>query len=273
MTFLQAIFLGIVQGITEFLPISSSAHLVLVPYFLGWKFPADQIFPFDVLVQLGTLASVMIYFRKDLAQIIVAVFQGLIDQRPFATPLARLGWYLVISTIPAIVIGLIIKNAVEMAFNSPTTTGAFLFVTAAFLIAAEKIGHRNRSMDSLGWKDALWIGFAQAASLFPGISRSGSTIAGGMSRHFQRADAGRFSFLMSIPVMFGAGLVSILDLGALPNVSSFLPVLAAGFVVAAIVGYLAIGWLLSFINRKPLTIFAIYCVLVGSLTLLSSYVS
>jgi undecaprenyl-diphosphatase len=272
MSILQAIILGIVQGLTEFLPISSSAHLVLVPFFLGWKIPVDQEFPFDVLVQLGTLLAVIIYFRKDLWAIIVAFIQGLVRRKPFAEFDSRMGWYLILATIPASIIGLLIKDQVEAAFNSPAATGVFLFVTAFFLLLAEQVGKRSRPLETLTWVDALWVGIWQIISLFPGVSRSGSTIAGGMTRNLTRPAAARFSFLMSVPVMLAAGLLTTLDLLKVPNLSSFLPVMAIGFITAAIVGYISIRWLLSFLVSHSLRWFAVYCILIGAITLIVAYV-
>ncbi len=268
MTFIQSIILGIIQGLTEFLPISSSAHLVLVPYLFNWNFPQEQIFPFDVLVQLGTLLAVIIYFWNDLMDIIKAFFKGLVNKEPFKDPQARLGWYLIIASIPAGILGVTIKSQVEAVFASPTITALLLFGTAALLVISDLVSKRNRTQEDMTWVDALWIGAFQGLSLFPGISRSGSTITGGMTRNFDRSTSARFSFLMSIPVMLGAGLVSIKDLADVPNLSSFLPVLAAGFVVAAIVGYLSIHWLLSFIKRQKFWVFAVYCVVFASMVLL-----
>ncbi len=265
MTFLQALILGIIQGLTEFLPISSSAHLVLTPYLLNWSIPEAQIFPFDVLVQLGTLVAVIVYFWKDLWGIITAFVRGLVQRRPFADPQSRLGWLLILASVPAGLAGVLIKDIVDAAFHSPTVTAGFLLVTAALLVVAEKIGRRTRSLEQLNWKDALWIGFAQVLALFPGVSRSGSTIAGGMTRHIDRRSAGRFSFLMSIPVMLAAGGLSVLDLLEMPDLASFLPVLAVGFVTAAVVGYLSIAWLLRFLTRNTLYGFAVYCVLLSAL--------
>lgn len=263
MTLFQSILLGIVQGLTEFLPVSSSAHLVLVPYFLGWKIPAEQVFIFDVLVQLGTLAAVIIYFWKMLWSVIRCMLAGIARGKPFAEFEARLGWYLILATIPAGILGILIKDQVEAAFNSPTITGYFLLVTAVILYAAERLGRKNRNLESLGWLDALIIGLFQAISIFPGISRSGSTMAGGISRGLDRTSAARFSFLMSIPVMLAAGLIASLDLTALPGVKAFLPIVLVGMLAAAVVGYLSIHWLLRFLTRRPLTIFAAYCVLAG----------
>ena len=271
MSFLQAIILGIIQGLTEFLPVSSSAHLVLVPFFLGWVIDEEYVLPFDVLVQLGTLVAVIIYFRNDLWDIAKAFLRGLVERQPFATQQSRMGWFIILATIPAGLAGLLIKDLVEAAFNSPVATALFLFVTAFLLLFSEMVGKRNRCLEHLTWKDALWIGGAQAFALFPGISRSGSTMAGGISRNLDRASAGRFSFLMSIPIMLVAGGYSLLDLGEVPNLAEFLPVLVVGFVTAAVVGYLSIHWLLSYLVRHSLRSFAIYCAVIGTATLIVSF--
>ena len=268
MTFWQALILGIIQGLTEFLPVSSSAHLVLVPYLLGWQIPAEQIFPFDVLVQLGTLAAVILYFWKDLWAIVVDWVKALFSGKPFASFNARLGWYLILATIPAGILGLLIKDAVEAAFQSPAATAGFLFVTAAILVAAEQLGKRTRDLNSLTWKDALWIGAGQALSIFPGVSRSGSTISVGMAWHLSRPAAARFSFLMSVPCMLAAGLLAVLDLRGMTSLGAFLPMLAIGFITAGVVGYLSIRWLLSFLGKHSLNTFAIYCAALGTLVLL-----
>lgn len=267
MTIIQSIILGIVQGLTEFLPISSSAHLVLVPYLLNWNIPESQVFPFDVLVQLGTLAAVIIYFWSDLWTIIKAFFRGLIQRKPFADQQSRMGWYLILASVPAAFSGMLLKSKVEAAFNSAMVTTLFLILTAVMLILAEVFGKRKRSFSQINWLDALWMGIFQALSIFPGVSRSGSSITGGMTRQLDRPSAARFSFLMSIPVMLGAGLVSVKDLLEVPNLSSFLPVMAIGFIVAGIVGYLSIHWLLSFLGKRSLFYFAVYCILLAALVL------
>lgn len=267
MNIIQAIILGIVQGITEFLPISSSAHLVLVPFFLGWKFPADQVFIFDVLVQLGTLVAVIVFFWKDLLGIIIAWVKALLKGKPFESPQARMGWYLILATIPASILGLLLKDVVEAAFHSALAVGIFLLVTAGLLTLAEVLGKRNRAEKDFNWKDALWMGIAQAGAIFPGVSRSGSTITGGMLRHLDRPTAARFSFLMSIPVMLAAGLLSILDLFDMPSLGSFILPLILGFLAAALVGYISIRWLLAYLARRSFYAFAIYCTVLGLLTI------
>lgn len=267
MTLFQAILLGIVQGLTEFLPISSSAHLVIVPFLLGWQIPTEQVFPFDVLVQLGTLVAVIVYFWSDVWGIVSAFTLGLLRRKPFAEPQARLGWFLILATLPAIVFGVLIKDQVEAAFNSVSLTAGFLILTAVFLMLAEFYGRRVKSLTSLTWLDALIIGFFQATSIFPGVSRSGATITGGMLRQLDRFAAARFSFLMSIPVMLGAGLFELKDLLEQPTWTSFWPLIAAGFVSAAVVGYLSIRWMLGFVTRHSLRSFAVYCCAIGILTL------
>ncbi len=267
MTIFQAIVLGIVQGLTEFIPVSSSGHLVLVPHFLGWEFTQAQAFIFDVLVQWGTLLAVFIYFWNDLKVIVLAVFRALAKGKPFADPDAKMGWFLVLATIPAVVAGLSCKDLIEEAFASPKMTGIFLLVTAALLIIAEKIGRRDRTTDDITWLDSFWIGCSQVLALLPGVSRSGSTIAGGMTRHLDRPSAARFSFLMSVPVMLGAGVLAFKDLADLPAAGDFFVPLLAGFFAALISGYIAIRWLISFLSKHSLYGFALYCTVLGLIVL------
>jgi undecaprenyl-diphosphatase len=267
MTLLQAFLLGIVQGLTEFIPVSSSGHLVLTPYFLGWELEAKEKFIFDVLVQWGTLFAVFAYFRQDLLAITRAFLQGLVQGKPFASGDSRLGWYLILATLPASVIGLLGKDYVEQAFASAKMTGFFLLITAFLLVLAEKAGQRKRSVEQMDWKDSLWIGCSQVLALLPGVSRSGSTIAGGMTRHLDRPAAARFSFLMSVPVMLGAGLLTLKDLIQLPDLASFLGPLLVGFFAALISGYLAIRWLIAYLSKHSLYLFAGYCTVLGLIAL------
>jgi undecaprenyl-diphosphatase len=231
-----------------------------VPYLFEWDIPATQAFVFDVLVQVASLVGVFAFFWRDLSEIIQAMFSGIISKQPFAQPAARLGWLLILASIPAGLAGLLLKDQVERAFSSPSVTAFFLLITATLLVIAERVGKRNRSMESMGWKDSLIIGIFQAISIFPGISRSGSTITGGMVRDLERPSAARFAFLMSVPIMLAAGLLGGLDLLKIPDLSSVLPVFLPGLIASAVVSYLAIGWLLRFLNRYPLYVFAIYCV-------------
>jgi len=270
MTIFQSIILGIVQGLTEFLPISSSGHLVIVPKLLGWKIPPQDAFIFDVLVQVATLAAVLAYFWKVLTAIGTAFVDGLKQRDPWSDPQSRLGWYLILATIPAGLFGLLFKDQIEGVFNSLAATGLFLLLTALILFVAERVGKCECNLDKMTWKKALLVGLAQVLALFPGVSRSGSTITGGMLANLQRQAAARFSFLMSIPIMVAAGLLASLDLFALPNFASLLPVFIPGFITAAVVGYLSIRWLLGFLTRYPLYVFSIYCTVIGLVTLLFS---
>ena len=272
MTFIQSILLGIVQGLTEFIPVSSTAHLLIVEQLMGLNTPDLQasVFIFDVLVQLGTLLALIIYFWSDLLVIIRAVLTGLGRRQPFSDPQARLGWYILLASIPALVAGVLLHNLVEQIFSTPALAAAIrLLMTAVLLVIAERFGKRNRQIESVVWKDALWIGLAQVLSVFPGASRSGSTIAGGMTRHLDRPSAARFAFLLAVPVMLAAGGYESLKLFKSPQmVTSILPQIIVGFVVAAIVGYLSIRWLLNYLTRRPLYDFAIYCTSLGLITLL-----
>ncbi len=271
MTLVQAIILGIVQGLTEFIPVSSSGHLVLVPHFLGWQFTKEQAFIFDVLVQWGTLLSVFIYFWQDLTTIarafVQGIVQGIFQRKPLVDPDAKMGWYLIVATVPAVVFGLLGKDLIEHAFASAKMTGYFLFLTAILLVIAELAGQRSRSMEEITWLDSLLIGFSQVLALLPGVSRSGATIAGGMTRHLDRSAAARFSFLMSVPVMLGAGVLAFKDLAELPTLNDFLLPLLVGFLAALISGYIAIRWLIVYLSKHSLYLFAVYCTVLGLLVL------
>jgi undecaprenyl-diphosphatase len=268
MTILQAIILGIVQGLTEFLPISSSAHLVLVPALLGWQIPDDFNFIFDVIVQMGTLIAVIIFFWCDLVDIVTAVIKGLRSKSPFKDPKARLGWLVILATIPAGIIGLSIRPLVESAFSSPIPTALMLVVTAVILFVSERIGKQRREMPTLNWVDALWIGLAQAIAIFPGISRSGATIGAGLVRDLKRESAARFSFLMSIPILAASGLLEVKDFIGLSNLSEYLPALITGVLAAGIVGYLAIRWLLGYLSKNSLYVFSVYCLIAAAIVLI-----
>jgi len=267
MSFLQAILLGIIQGLTEFLPISSSAHLVLVPYILGWHISPKEAFAFNVLVQNGTLLAVIVYFWKDLAQIFTGFLRAVLSGRPFRDPSARMGWLLILATIPAGLFGLTASSLVKAAFNSALTTALFLLFTAGLLLISENLGARQRTMEKIRWKDALIIGIFQALSVFPGVSRSGSTIAGGVALNFDRSTAARFSFLMSIPIMLAAGIYEGIELVQIPVLTDFLPVVMVGFITSAVIGYISIRWLLTYLMHNSLKAFAIYCLTISLFTL------
>lgn len=272
MTLFQALVLGIVQGATEFLPISSSGHLVLVPWLLNWSFEPRTAFVFNVLVQWGTTFAVILLFRHDLSQLFRAAWQGIRQGELMQYPQSRLAWLMVAASIPATVVGILLKRHVAVAFESPRAVSMFLLGTAALLFISERMIRNTKSLSALLSQDALFIGFSQALALFPGISRSGATIAGGLARGLHRFEAARFSFLIGIPVMIGAGIVAAIDMINLPNGLDQIGSLFVGFIGASVVGYLAIRWLLNYLERRPLNVFAIYCTIAGLIGLiLESY--
>ncbi len=263
MTNAQAIILGAVQGLTEYLPVSSSAHLVLVPKIMGWQVPPQEAFIFDVLVQLGTLTGVLAFFYAPIRQVCLSVLTGLYRLDPFHDQYARMGWLVVLASVPAAILGLNFKDQLAETFSSPISSCYFLLVTGALLILAEWFGRSGK--EEPGRFDALMIGCAQGLALLPGVSRSGATIAAGMACGLPRKTAAQFSFLMSIPVMVGASLVASLDLIQDINLLEKMAMpLALGFGTAAIVGFLVIKWFMSFVSNQRLVWFAAYCLTIGT---------
>lgn len=266
MTNTQAIILGLVQGLTEYLPVSSSAHLVLVPHIMGWQFAMKEAFIFDVLVQLGTLVGVLAYFFSAIKVVSYSVVSGLISGHPFRDENARLGWLIILASIPAAVIGLLFRDSIQAFFTAPNISCYCLMLTGAFLISAEYLGRALKNNPGKG--DAIIIGCAQSLALLPGISRSGATITAGMACGLSRRDAARFSFLMSIPVMVGAAMLASSDLFSDRALLKTLAMpLALGFLTASISGYLVIRWFMSFLSQRRLTWFAAYCLCIGVLGL------
>ena len=258
MNLFHSFLLGIIQGLTEFIPVSSTAHLLIAQRLLG--LPADDaMFSFLVIVQLGTLVSLFAFYRKDL----ISIAKATLDFRR-STPERNLGLYIILATTPALLAGYLLKDAVEVLFNQPMLQASIrLFTAAVLLTLAEWLSKKNRSLDSMTWLDAFFIGLMQVLAVFPGASRSGTTISGGMFRDFDRPSAARFAFLISVPVMLAAGGYEMLDVIKMPNLGEFLPLLAVGFVTAAIVGWFAIKWLIDYLSKRSLYVFAIYCAVVG----------
>lgn len=263
MTLFQAFLLGIVQGLTEFIPVSSTAHLLIAQRIFG--IPADDaMFSFLVIVQLGTLVSLFAFYWKDLLSIAKATF----DFRR-STPERNLGFYIILATIPALLAGYFLKDAVEALFRQPMLEASIRLFTAAILLSlAEFFSKKSHDLGSMTWLDALVIGLMQIIAVFPGASRSGTTISAGMFRGFDRPAAARFSFLMSVPVMLAAGGYEMLDVLQMPNLGGFLPLLAVGFVAAAITGWFAVRWLLNYLSKNSLYVFAAYCAVVGVILLI-----
>lgn len=267
MTIWQAVILGLIQGITEFLPISSSAHLALAPYWFGWSIDATEAFVFDVLVQVATLVAVVGYYREPLTRILQAAWKDARRHRAWS-PDTRLGAFLVLGTVPGVLAGLLLKDAVSASFQRPGVVAAFLVGTAGLLTLAELRGRRTRDLYHMSAGDALTIGVFQALALFPGISRSGATISAGMLRHLKREDAAHFSFLLAVPIMLGAGAVALWELLHLPweTFVRVLPPLFLGSLTALISGYVAIHTLLTFLRKHSLWVFALYCLAIALLT-------
>ena len=258
MNLFHSFLLGIIQGLTEFIPVSSTAHLLIAQRLLG--LPADDaMFSFLVIVQLGTLVSLFAFYWKDL----ISIAKATLDFRR-STPERNLGLYIILATIPALLAGYLLKDAVEVLFKQPMLQASIrLFTAAVLLTLAEWLSKKNRSLDSLTWLDAFFVGLMQVLAVFPGASRSGTTISGGMFRDFDRPSAARFAFLISVPVMLAAGGYEMLDVIKMPNLGEFLPLLAVGLVTAAIVGWFAIKWLIDYLSKRSLYVFAIYCAVVG----------
>jgi len=263
MDILQAIILGILQGATEFVPVSSSGHLVLVPWLLGWGEPG---LVFDTVVHWGTLLAVVVYFWRDWWALLTAWLRGW-ARRDWSEPAARLAWLLIVGTIPAAVLGYLLESFFESLFGEPAWVSFFLLVTAGLLALAERLGSRRRRLEELGWLDALLVGLGQAAAIAPGISRSGATMSAGLFRGLERPAAARFSFLLATPVILGAGLLQMVDLLGAPDPLAQAPALVVGFVAAAASGYLCIWGLLRYLQRGRLYPFAIYCAAFGLLGL------
>lgn len=271
MNLIFAILLGIIQGLTEFIPVSSTAHLLIASNWLGLP-SDDRTFAFTVIVQMGTVAALLIFFWKDFRQIIQAFFLGIQHKKPFESFEARLGWLIIIATIPALIIGFLLKGFVEKMSTDPLLwSGIRLLCTAALLALVEYFDRKSRALESATWLDALVVGLFQILAIFPGASRSGSTMAGAMFRGFDRPSAARFAFLMSAPIMLAAGAYESYHAIRLPNTTEFLPMLIVGVITAGIVGWLSIRWLLGYLRQHSLYVFAVYCFILGIVVLVLNY--
>jgi undecaprenyl-diphosphatase len=267
MTLLNAFLLGLIEGLTEFIPVSSTAHLLIAQKFLGLS-SDEKMFSFLVLVQMGTILALIAYFWQDIWRILSAFFLGLLHQKPFETLQARLGWLVLVATLPALIAGYFLKDIVQIMFKDPLLqAGVRLLMSAALLGFVEYYGRHQRTLESAYWMDALMVGLFQVLALFPGASRSGTTIAGGILRGFDRPSAARLAFLMSGPILLAAGAYETLRAIQLPGTHAFLPYLLTGFFTAAIVGWLAIRWLMAYLHKHSLYIFAIYCAIMGMICL------
>jgi|AMZC01.1.fsa_nt_AMZC01000644.1_7 undecaprenyl-diphosphatase len=265
MSIWQALVLGVLQGTTEFLPVSSSGHLVLVPWWLNWSEPP---LVFDVVVHLGTLVAVLMYFWRDWQVLLRAGLHAL-RNRTASEPEARLLWLIALGTVPAALAGLMLEGLFETTLSDPPLAASFLLVTAFVLVFSERASNSERTLTDLQPADALIIGGAQALAIFPGLSRSGSTIAAGLTRGMSRPAAARFSFLLATPIIMGAGIKQGFDLlvGGEPLGNGMVAPLLIGFTTSLVMGYLCVWGLLRLLQRRRLYGFAAYCATFGTLSL------
>ena len=264
MTWVQALILGALQGATEFLPISSSGHLVLFPWLFGWDIDPEVLFPFAVVLHWGTLLAVIAAFWSDLVRLISAAFHGIRKRDPFGTADAKLAWLLIAATIPGALAGVLFSDLIRGAFAQPQVVALLLIVNGGLLMLGEWFRTRRSSVSALsefGLPDAIVIGLFQVMALLPGISRSGSTIVGGLSRGLARLESARFALLLAVPIMLGAGIVAAGDFRTISSDSA--QEFAVGFIAAAVVGFAAIRWLLRFLSHGSLRGFAAYCAVLG----------
>ena len=268
MSIIEAIIIGFIQGATEFLPISSSGHLVLLPEIFQMSNPDLTLIG---LVHAGTLLAVLTYFWRDLWDIVTAVLHDLAQRQPFASHDARLGWFIVAGTLPVIIVGLPLQGFFEDVFSSPRAAAGFLLVTAVLLILGERMHSGKKDIAQMTWTDAIIIGLFQMVALFPGVSRSGSTIVGGLSRGLDRPTAARYSFLLGIPAILGAGLQAILDIFDARGNDFSSRVYVASVIAAGVTGYACIHWLLTWVKNHTLYGFAAYVALFGAVFLLISF--
>jgi undecaprenyl-diphosphatase len=263
MGLLRAVVLGLVQGITEFLPISSTAHLRIVPALLDWPDPGAA---FDAIIQLGTVAAVLVYFRRDIVRLLGAWVQGLRRRAPMETADSRLAWFVLVGTVPVVILGFAFKHAIETSLRSLWVVAASMILLALLLAAAERVARHQRTLGDLTWTDGVVIGLWQAVALIPGSSRSGTTLTGGLWRGLKREDAARFSFLLSIPATTAAGIFELRHL-----VKAHLPFtgaeLVVGGAVAFVSGMLAIGGLLRYLRTRSTAVFVVYRLALGFLLL------
>ncbi len=263
-TSIQALALGLVQGLTEFLPVSSSGHLILVPWFFGWKDPFVTSLAFSVMLHMGTLLALLVYFWRDWLTLIPAGLASMRDRSLAGDPDRKMAWLIVVATIPAVLVGPLLNDAIESAVREPAPVAIMLCIGAAILWLAERWGSKVREMGSLTFVGAFGIGVAQVLALVPGISRSGVSIAAGLFQGLNREAAARFSFLMATPVVAGAGLFEALKVVRGSEVRPDLHLIVIGFVAAAISGLLAIRFMLAFLRRQSVNSFVVYRVLLAA---------
>ena len=263
-TSIQALVMGLVQGLTEFLPVSSSGHLILVPWLFGWKDPFIDSLAFSVMLHMGTLLALLVYFRRDWLKLIPAGLASIRDRSLAGDPDRKMAWLIVLATIPAVLVAPLLSDTIESSVREPAKVAVMLCIGAAILWLAERWGSKLREMSSLTFVGALGIGVAQVLALVPGISRSGVSIAAGLFQGLNREAAARFSFLMATPVVAGAGAFEALKLIRGTEIRPDLHLIVIGFVASAISGLLAIRFMLEFLRRQSVNSFVVYRVLLAA---------
>ncbi len=264
MTLLSAVLLGIVQAATEFLPVSSTAHLLVFGELLGYSLEDARFRAFVTIIQSGTTLAVLIYFRAEIATLGRAAARSLAHRRPLETPESRLAWYIALGTLPAAILGKLLERRIE-ALGNWIIAGS-LVALGLVLLAAERLARHERSVEDVGPGDALLIGIGQALALVPGSSRSGMTITAGMLLGFRREAAARFSFLLSVPIILAAGVYKLAKtLPILRGAPDWAAATMVGTVVAAVAGYLVIGWLLGWLRTRTTNVFVVWRIAAGIL--------
>lgn len=272
MSILEAIIIGLVQGLSEFIPISSTAHMTIAGQLMDVisNQSPEKWTSFIATVQLGTLAAVFVYFRKDIKEILLSFLtENITKRKPFSeqSQNSKLGWYIAIGSLPIAVIGLTLKDFIRSSFTKePIVIGTSLIVFALILWLAEVIYKERKDMESIGWKETLAMGFGQVFALIPGASRSGTTITSGLFMGLNRESAARFSFLLSIPAIFGSGLLEFLQATAYLTSDMYVTIFIAT-VVAGISGYLSIAFLLNFLRKNTTKLFIFYRIALGAIVL------
>src|SRR5881396_3461987 len=259
MTIVQAIVFGAVQGVTEFLPISSTAHLILLPWFMGWPDPGLS---FDVALHLGTLVALLIYFREDWIALIAGALQFVRGRT--SDPNARMALYIVAATIPGALAGGLFENTVETALRAPRIIALMMAALALVLVVAEMKGRRRKNLDQISWRDAITVGLAQALALVPGVSRSGATITAGLFAGMKRDTAARFSFYLSAPIIGGAVAKKTFDILRTGLTLDQMTPFIGGIVSAGIVGYVSIAFLLRYLQTHNTFLFVYYRIALAS---------
>ena len=263
MDFLQAVVLGVIQGLTEFLPISSSAHLAIFPKFFGWDDPGAA---YTAVIQIGTELAVLLYFWRDIWTIGSGWVRGLFSASARDQQEWRMGWFVIIGSVPIVVLGLLLQDAIDRDFRNLWVIGTTLIVLGVVLGIAERVGRKSSPIEDLTLGHAILLGLAQAGALVPGVSRSGATISMGLFLGYERAAATRYAFLLAIPAVVGAGVFKLKDIGG-DNAYGTGPTVV-GTVVSFVVGLAVIHWLLRYVSSHSYTPFVLYRVGLGALTLI-----